>query len=156
MSSKDSLTPDQGGHEHTARDDHNGNGHDHEATSDSTTQAHDMTAHELEKLQLSGKFDPNTDPERLEIISPHPPGDQVDRTVVAGEMLKSASVWSIRLVVLGFFLYLVGEIVGSFWQGASCGSLSLIVCTVLAQLHQRCGSSGSVGARCHHQYCVVH
>ena len=111
--------------------------HSDESTAQSTdaaqvAQAQEMTARELEKLQLSGKFDHTTDVERLAVISPHPPGDQVDRMVVAGGMIKSASLWAIRLVVIGFFLYLLGEIIGSFWRGILPVVLSLIVCTVLA------------------------
>lgn len=111
--------------------------HSDESTAQTTdaaqvAQAQEMTARELEKLQLSGKFDHTTDVERLAVISPHPPGDQVDRMVVAGGMIKSASLWAIRLVVIGFFLYLLGEIIGSFWRGILPVVLSLIVCTVLA------------------------
>src|SRR5699024_6421725 len=108
-----------------------------------TALAQETTAQELEKLQLSGKFDHSTDVERLEAISPHPPGDQVDRTVVAGGMIKSASLWAIRLVVIGFFLYLLGEIIGSFWQGILPVVLSLIVCTVLSPSRQSCASLSS-------------
>ena len=134
MSSKDSLTPDQSGNEHTAHNDRNDDQPVDRTASPDSAQAHDMTAQELEKLQLSGKFDRTTDPARLEAISPHPPGDQVDRTVVAGEMIKSASLWAIRLVVIGFFLYLLGEIIGSFWQGILPVVLSLIICTVLSPI----------------------
>ena len=82
--------------------------HSDESTAQSTdavqvAQAQEMTARELEKLQLSGKFDHTTDVERLAVISPHPPGDQVDRMVVAGGMIKSVSLWAIRLEVIGFF-----------------------------------------------------
>lgn len=107
---------------------------DHHPEAEQTALAQEMTAQELEKLQLSGKFDHSTDVERLAAISPHPPGDQVDRTVVAGGMIKSASLWAIRLVVIGFFLYLLGEIIGSFWQGILPVVLSLIVCTVLSPI----------------------
>lgn len=134
MSSKDSPTPDQSGNKHTANNDHTDDQPVDRTASAESAQAQDMTAHELEKLQLSGKFDHTTDPARLEAISPHPPGDQVDRTVVAGEMIKSASLWAIRLVVIGFFLYLLGEIIGSFWQGILPVVLSLIVCTVLSPI----------------------
>ena len=107
---------------------------DQDTAVEKSMRAQEMTAQELEKLQLSGKFDHTTDVERLEEISPHPPGDQIDRMVVAGGMIKSASLWAIRLVVIGFFLYLLGEIIGSFWQGILPVVLSLIVCTVLAPI----------------------
>lgn len=135
MSSQDSQTPDYGDATGT-----NATGRDaaindaSESPSDEATLGQDMTAKELEKLQLSGKFDRDVDTARLEAVSPHPPGNQVDRIVVAGEMIKSASLWSIRLVVIGFFLYLLGEIIGSFWQGILPVVLSLIICTVLAPI----------------------
>src|SRR5699024_2132774 len=131
VSSNDSQTPEQGDGEHSMSQNRSDDHPDHHPESEQTALAQAMTTQELEKLQLSGKFDHSTDVERLEAISPHPPGDQVDRTVVAGGMIKSASLWAIRLVVIGFFLYLLGEIIGSFWQGILPVVLSLIVCTVL-------------------------
>lgn len=61
MSSKDSLTPDQSGNKHTANNDHTDDQPVDRTASAESAQAQDMTAHELEKLQLSGKFDHTTD-----------------------------------------------------------------------------------------------
>ncbi|MDY3127089.1 MAG: AI-2E family transporter [Corynebacterium sp.] len=77
------------------------------------------------------------DPALIAALSPIPLGDQVDRSVAAASMLKSAALWSLRLLIIGFFLYFVGGIVGSFWQGILPVLLSLIVCTVLAPISSR-------------------
>ena len=74
--------------------------------------------------------------EDLDSISPHPPGDQVDRSVVVGEVVKSASLWSVRLVLIGAMLYLAAQLVGNFWQGILPVVLALIVCTVLSPVAQ--------------------
>ena len=74
--------------------------------------------------------------EDLDSISPHPPGDQVDRSVVVGEVVKSAALWSVRLVLIGAMLYLAAQLVGNFWQGILPVVLALIVCTVLSPVAQ--------------------
>lgn len=70
----------------------------------------------------------------LDSISPDPPGDQVDRAVVMGQAVKQAAMWALRLLIIGIFLYSVGQLVGKFWQGVLPVLLAILVCTVLAPL----------------------
>lgn len=68
----------------------------------------------------------------LKSVSPHPPGDQVDRLVVLGHYIRSTALWSVRIFVIGLLMYALGWLIGSFWQGILPVILALIVCTVLA------------------------
>lgn len=70
--------------------------------------------------------------EVLAAISPHPPGDQVDRSVVMAQMVRDVSLWALRLLIIGGFVVAVSKLVGNFWQGVLPVILALIVCTVLA------------------------
>ena len=76
---------------------------------------------------MDGDFDTS----QLDDVSPHPPGNQVDRSVIAGEMVKSTSLWAVRLLIIGVFLFAVYQVLGSFWQGILPVLLALIICTVL-------------------------
>ncbi len=87
-----------------------------------------------ESVALSGKLDGSIDKQALESISPHPPGDQVDRSVMVADMVKQVSMWALRLLIIGVFLYAVGQMAGSFWEGILPVVLALIICTVLAPL----------------------
>lgn len=86
-----------------------------------------------EKPQASpgDKMDGDFDTSQLDDVSPHPPGNQVDRSVIAGEMVKSTSLWAVRLLIIGVFLFAVYQVLGSFWQGILPVLLALIICTVL-------------------------
>ena len=68
----------------------------------------------------------------LKSVSPHPPGDQVDRLVVLGHYIRSIALWSVRVFVIGLLVYALGWLIGSFWEGILPVILALIVCTVLA------------------------
>lgn len=75
-------------------------------------------------------------------ITPHPPGDQVDRSVVLGHGIKQAATWALRLIILGVFLYLLGRILGRFWAGVLPITFALIICTVLAPVSSRLRKAG--------------
>lgn len=94
----------------------------------------DSGARADDPVNLGRKFNNDADSELLKKVSPHPPGDQVDRSVVAGELLKAVSLWAVRLVIIGVFLYFLFGLLGSFWRGILPVVLSLIVCTVLAPI----------------------
>lgn len=72
------------------------------------------------------------DPEVLAEISPHPPGDQVDRSVAMGALVTNAALWAVRLLVIGVFLWAAALMLGNFWRGILPVVLALIICTVLA------------------------
>ncbi|WP_425321654.1 AI-2E family transporter [Corynebacterium lizhenjunii] len=93
-------------------------------------------------VRLSAKLDGSVDPELLASISPHPPGDQVDRSVVVADMVKAASLWALRLFIIGAFLYALSQMLGSFWRGILPVLLALIVCTVLAPLASKLRRAG--------------
>ena len=92
----------------------------------------------------SGPGSPNTDAQNIEWsdITPHPPGDQVDRSVVLGHGIKQAATWALRLIILGVFIYLLGRILGRFWAGVLPITFALIICTVLAPISTRLRKSG--------------
>lgn len=83
---------------------------------------------------LGDRFDESVDAAALDDVSPHPPGDQVDRSVVVGEVIKSASLWALRLFVMCLFLYALFHIAGNLWRGILPILLALIICTVLAPI----------------------
>ncbi len=105
-----------------------------------------------DEIHLSGKLDNTVDREELAKISPHPPGDQVDRSVVVADMVKHASQWALRLSIIGAFVFLAAKVLGNFWQGILPVLLALIVCTVLAPaagaLRRRGVPSGLAAAAC--------
>ena len=82
--------------------------------------------------ELDGRFDSTVDAAALDDVSPHPPGNQVDRSVVVGEVIKSTSLWALRLFIIGLFLYASFRVLGNFWRGILPVLIALIVCTVLA------------------------
>lgn len=82
--------------------------------------------------KVGERFDDVADAELFEDISPHPPGDQVDRSIIVGEAVKALSLWAVRLLIIAAFLYALGQIVGHFWRGILPVLLALIICTVLA------------------------
>lgn len=84
------------------------------------------------KVRLSEKLDSSVDPEVLAAISPHPPGDQVDRSVVLADIVTNIALWALRLLIIGGFLYAAGIMLGNFWRGILPVLLALIVCTVLS------------------------
>ena len=49
-----------------------------------------------------------------------------------GEFIKAASMWALRLIIIGVFAFVIFQIIGSFWRGVLPVILALIVCTVLA------------------------
>ena len=97
---------------------------------------------EAPKTGLGDKFDESFDTSKLEDVSPHPPGDQVDRSVIAGEVVKSASLWAVRLLIICVFLYALYRLLGNFWQGILPVLLALIICTVLAPVAKKLRSIG--------------
>lgn len=54
---------------------------------------------DLDQAGLGDRFDGSVDAASLDDVSPHPPGDQVDRSVVVGEVIKSTSLWALRLLL---------------------------------------------------------
>ncbi|KAA8723363.1 AI-2E family transporter [Corynebacterium phocae] len=70
--------------------------------------------------------------ENLRDVSPHPPGDQIDRSIVVNQMLKDLSTTALRIGIIGALIYAVAHVAGNFWQGILPVLLALIVCTVLA------------------------
>lgn len=93
----------------------------------------DPSAHP-EALGLSAKPSEAADAARLSGVSPHPPGDQVDRSVVVADMVRNVSMWALRLFIIGAFIYAAARMLGNFWQGVLPVLLALIICTVLAPL----------------------
>ena len=91
---------------------------------------------------LGDKFDESFDTSKLEDVSPHPPGDQVDRSVIAGEVVKAASLWAVRLLIICVFLYALYRLLGNFWQGLLPVLLALIICTVLAPVAKKLRTIG--------------
>lgn len=75
-------------------------------------------------------------------ITPHPPGDQVDRSVVLGHGIKQAATWALRLIILGAFIYFLGRIVGRFWAGVLPIAFALIICTMLAPISRQLRNAG--------------
>ncbi|AKE38852.1 putative permease [Corynebacterium camporealensis] len=94
--------------------------------------AEELPSDQQPEASLGDKFDENVDTRSLEDVSPHPPGNQVDRSVVVGEVIKSTSMWAIRLIIICLLLYVVFQFAGNFWQGILPMLLALIICTVLA------------------------
>ncbi|WJY67730.1 AI-2E family transporter [Corynebacterium auris] len=62
------------------------------------------------------------------------PDDQIDRGVVINEWLKSAAMFTLRVLILALFLFAASQLIGTFWAGILPVVLALIVCTVLAPL----------------------
>ena len=52
--------------------------------------------------------------------------------MVVGEVIKSASLWALRLFIIGLFLYASFRMLGNFWRGILPVLIALIICTVLA------------------------
>nr|WP_231286620.1 AI-2E family transporter [Corynebacterium timonense] len=60
--------------------------------------------------------------------------DQIDRGVVMNEWLKSAAMFTLRVLIIALFLFAASKLIGAFWAGILPVVLALIVCTVLAPL----------------------
>lgn len=60
------------------------------------------------------------------------PLDQVDRSVVVGEGLKSIAMWALRLLIIAAFLYVAWYVLKQVGQGVLPIIFAIIVCTVLA------------------------
>lgn len=65
-------------------------------------------------------------------LNPEPRTDQVDRSVVISEWLKSVAMWSLRLLIIAAAVYVGWYLLKQFWQGVLPVILAIIVCTVLA------------------------
>ncbi|MGV0360825.1 AI-2E family transporter [Corynebacterium minutissimum] len=101
-------------------------------SSDQSTPQHSSPELAAAEAALGGRFDDSVDAATLDDVSPHPPGNQVDRSVVVGEVIKSASLWALRLFIIGLFLYASFRMLGNFWRGILPVLIALIICTVLA------------------------
>lgn len=101
-------------------------------SSDQSTPQHSSPELAAAEAALGGRFDDSVDAATLDDVSPHPPGNQVDRSVVVGEVIKSASLWALRLFIIGLFLYASLRMLGNFWRGILPVLIALIICTVLA------------------------
>ncbi|MDO5032797.1 AI-2E family transporter [Corynebacterium sp.] len=77
-------------------------------------------------------MDDVADATTLDQVSPHPPSGQVDRSMVVGDLIKSASLWALRLFIIGLCVYAAYKMAGNFWQGILPVLIALIICTVLA------------------------
>ncbi|WP_412778861.1 AI-2E family transporter [Corynebacterium liangguodongii] len=60
------------------------------------------------------------------------PRQRVDRGVVLNSWLKSAAMFTLRILIVSVFLYALAMLIGAFWEGILPVILALIVCTVLA------------------------
>ncbi|MGO2425138.1 MAG: AI-2E family transporter [Corynebacterium flavescens] len=83
---------------------------------------------------LGEKFDESIDTSSLDEVSPHPPGNQVDRSVVVGEVIKASSLWAVRLLIITVFLFAIYKMAGNLWGGILPVLLALIICTVLSPM----------------------
>ncbi|WP_295804469.1 AI-2E family transporter [uncultured Corynebacterium sp.] len=101
-------------------------------SSDQSTPQHSSPELAAAEAALGGRFDDSVDAATLDDVSPHPPGNQVDRSVVVGEVIKSTSLWALRLFIIGLFLYASFRMLGNFWRGILPVLIALIICTVLA------------------------
>lgn len=63
--------------------------------------------------------------------------DLIDRGVVFNKWLKTATVFTLRVLVVGVFLFLISQVIGMFWEGILPIIFALIVCTVLAPIAGR-------------------
>lgn len=103
-------------------------------SSDQSTPQHSSPELAAAEAALGGRFDDSVDAATLDDVSPHPPGNQVDRSVVVGEVIKSTSLWALRLFIIGLFLYASFRMLGNFWRGILPVLIALIICTVLAPI----------------------
>lgn len=60
--------------------------------------------------------------------------DRVDRSVVFGEWISSTAKFTLQMIVIAVFLYVLAKIIGAFWAGILPMTLALIVCTVLSPI----------------------
>lgn len=116
-----------------------------EGSSESASEVQEQHA----DTTVGKKFDDSVDPAELDSISPHPPGEQLDRSVVLSAMATNAALWALRLLVIGAFLYAAGRMLGNFWGGLLPIVLALLICTVLAPISgklRRVGVPGAIAA----------
>ena len=59
-------------------------------------------------------------------------GDQIDRSVVLSEWLKSFAMWALRMLVIAVFLYVAWFLLKQVGAGVLPMAFAIIVCTVLA------------------------
>lgn len=105
-----------------------------------------LEAHKHADRTVGKKYDDSVDPAVLDSISPHPPGDQLDRSIVVGKMATAAAMWAVRLLVIGAFLYAAGKMLGNFWGGLLPIVLAILICTVLSPISGRLRRIGVPGA----------
>ncbi len=67
-------------------------------------------------------------------VTQKPIEDRVDRSVVFREWVATAAKFTLQMVVIALFLYVITRIVGAFWAGVLPMILALIVCTVLSPI----------------------
>lgn len=59
-------------------------------------------------------------------------GDQIDRSVVMSEWLKSFAMWALRMLIIAVFLYVAWFLLKQVGTGVLPVAFAIIVCTVLA------------------------
>lgn len=60
------------------------------------------------------------------------PGDQIDRSVVMSEWVKSFAMWALRMLIIAVFLYVAWFLLKQVGAGVLPMAFAIIVCTVLA------------------------
>lgn len=90
---------------------------------DGTTPTPSATDPDPETIEAAHTFDD---------LDPDSPLDQVDRSLVISEWLKSVAMWSLRLLIIAAAAYVGWYLLKQFWQGVLPVILAIIVCTVLA------------------------
>ncbi|MDO5668580.1 MAG: AI-2E family transporter [Corynebacterium sp.] len=60
------------------------------------------------------------------------PGDQIDRSVVMSEWIKSFAMWALRMLIIAVFLYVAWFLLKQVGAGVLPMAFAIIVCTVLA------------------------
>lgn len=81
----------------------------------------------IEEEPTAGAGPAGTPPDGTDRSQPQ----RVDRSTVIGEGLKTAAGWSVRLLVLGFALWVLFWLLGQLWVGVRPVLFALIVSTVL-------------------------
>ncbi|RNE48505.1 AI-2E family transporter [Corynebacterium alimapuense] len=85
------------------------------------------TAPSASPTEASGLNQPPTQvPEHAE------PLDQIDRSIVMAESIKTFAMWALRLLVIAAFVYMTWQLLKQVGQGVLPIAFAIIVCTVLA------------------------
>lgn len=58
--------------------------------------------------------------------------DRIDRGIVMNQWVKSTAMFTLRILIIAVFLYVLARIIGALWAGVLPMTLALIICTVLA------------------------